>query len=198
MSTTNPPDVGEQSTGSPRWGACRAAASTPGSANLVLLGIIDVLGLWAVLKAYGASWWLAVGFLTIVLVIANVTYFRKGGLPLKYMLPGLVFLVAFQLYPAGYTFYASFTNLGTGHLISQEEARASILVQNEKPVADAPSFDVRPIVKGNEVSMLITDPGDRHRADRHVGGHNAGPGCRVHRCHRDRGARLRHPSTWVS
>jgi arabinogalactan oligomer/maltooligosaccharide transport system permease protein len=127
-------------------------------AKLVLLGIIDVLGIWAVLKAYGSSWWLAVGFLTIVLVIANITYFRKGGLPLKYMLPGLVFLVAFQLYPAGYTLYASFTNLGTGHLISQEEARASIVVQNEKPVADAPSFDVRPIAQGGDVSMLITDP----------------------------------------
>ena len=68
----------------------------------------------AVLKAYGASWWLAVGFLTIVLVIANVTYFRKGGLPLKYMLPGLVFLVAFSCTRRA-TFYASFTNLGTGH-----------------------------------------------------------------------------------
>ncbi|MCB9429573.1 MAG: ABC transporter permease subunit [Actinobacteria bacterium] len=158
MSTTNPPDVGEQSTGKSPLGRMPSGSVNAWIGKLVLLGIIDVLGLWAVLKAYGASWWLAVGFLTIVLVIANVTYFRKGGLPLKYMLPGLVFLVAFQLYPAGYTFYASFTNLGTGHLISQEEARASILVQNEKPVADAPSFDVRPIVKGNEVSMLITDP----------------------------------------
>ena len=157
MSTTNPPDVGEQSTGKSPLGRMPSGSVNAWIGKLVLLGIIDVLGLWAVLKAYGASWWLAVGFLTIVLVIANITYFRKGGLPLKYMLPGLVFLVAFQLYPAGYTFYASFTNLGTGHLISQEEARASILVQNEKPVADAPSFDVRPIVKGNEVSMLITD-----------------------------------------
>ena len=126
--------------------------------KLVILGLIDVLGIWAVLKAYGANWWLAVGFLVVVLVLVNITYFRRGGLPMKYLLPGLIFLVAFQLYPAGYTFYASFTNLGTGHLISQEEARKSIQVQNEKPVEGSPSFDVRPIEKGGDVSMLITDP----------------------------------------
>lgn len=126
--------------------------------KLVLLGLIDVLGIWAILQAYAASWWLAVGFLAVVLVITNIVYFRKGGLPFKYMLPGLVFLVAFQLYPAGYTFYASFTNLGTGHLISQEAAKASIIVQNEKPVDGAQSYTVRPIESGGEVAMLITDP----------------------------------------
>ena len=61
------------------------------------------------------------------------------------------------MYPAGYVLRLVHQPRHRA-LISQEEARASILVQNEKPVADALSFDVRPIVKGNEVSMLITDP----------------------------------------
>ena len=126
--------------------------------KLVLLGLLDALGILAVVKCYASGWWLAVGFLVIVLVAANIVYFRKGGLPWKYLLPGVVFLIAFQLYPAGYTFYASFTNLGTGHLISQEDARASIVVQNEKPVDGSPSFVVRPIESGGKISMLITDP----------------------------------------
>jgi arabinogalactan oligomer/maltooligosaccharide transport system permease protein len=126
--------------------------------KLVIMGLIDALGIWAVLKAYASGWWLAVVFLAVVLIAANIVYFRKGGLPWKYLLPGVVFLIAFQLYPAGYTFYASFTNLGTGHLISQEQARASIVVQNEKPVEDSPSFTVRPIESGGTISMLITDP----------------------------------------
>ncbi len=158
MSTTKPPDVGTKSSGNSPLAAMPIGSLNAWIVKLVILGLIDVLGIWAVLKAYGANWWLAVGFLVVVLVLVNITYFRRGGLPLKYMLPGLVFLVAFQLYPAGYTFYASFTNLGTGHLISQEEARKSIQVQNEKPVEGSPSFDVRPIEKGGEISMLITDP----------------------------------------
>lgn len=126
--------------------------------KLVILGVIDVLGIWAVLKSYNVGWWLAVVFLIVVLVAMNITYFRKGGLPWKYLLPGLIFLIAFQLYPAVYTFGASFTNLGTGHLIGQEEAAKAIVVQNEKAVPDSDSFDVRPIESGGEISMLITDP----------------------------------------
>jgi arabinogalactan oligomer/maltooligosaccharide transport system permease protein len=131
---------------------------TAWAVKLVLLGLIDVLGIWAVLKSWGVGWWLAVGFLIIVLVAANIIYFTKGGLPWKYLFPGLVFLIAFQLYPAGYTFAASFTNIGTGHLIGQEEAAASIAIQNEKPVEGGESFNVRPIESGGTISMLITDP----------------------------------------
>ena len=126
--------------------------------KLVVLGLIDVLGIWAIFKAYGADWWPAVIFLAVVLVALNVVYFQKGALPWKYLLPGLVFLVAFQLYPAGYTFFISFTNYGTGHLIQQEQATAAIISQTTRPVEGSPSVAVRPIEKDGQVSMLITDP----------------------------------------
>jgi arabinogalactan oligomer/maltooligosaccharide transport system permease protein len=126
--------------------------------KLVILGLIDVLGLWAVLKSYNASWWIGVVFLVVVLVTMNITYFRRGGLPFKYLFPGLVFLIAFQLFPAVTTFGASFTNYGTGHLLSQEDATQSIIAQNTRPVADSGSFDVRPVESGGEIAMLITDP----------------------------------------
>jgi arabinogalactan oligomer/maltooligosaccharide transport system permease protein len=126
--------------------------------KLFVLGLIDVLGIWAIIKAYDASWWPAVIFIGAVLLALNVVYFQKGALPWKYLLPGLIFLVAFQLYPAGYTFFISFTNYGTGHLIQQEQATAAIISQNTRPVEGSPSVNVRPIESGGEVSMLITDP----------------------------------------
>ncbi len=126
--------------------------------KLVVLGLIDVLGIWAVAKAYTAEWWVAVAFIAIVLIAINVVYFQRGALPWKYLLPGLIFLVAFQLYPAGYTFGISFTNYGTGHIIDQERATTAIISQNTRPVEGSPSIDVRPIESGGDVSMLITDP----------------------------------------
>lgn len=140
------------------FGAFPSGSLTSWLVKLVILGLIDALGIWAIAKALDANWWLAVGFLTVVLILLNWTYFRKGGLPWKYLLPGLIFLVAFQLYPAGYTFGASFTNYGTGHLLEQKQATGAIISQNTRPVEDAPQFDVRPIVAGGTVSMLITDP----------------------------------------
>lgn len=126
--------------------------------KLVILGLLNVLGLWAVLKSYNASWWIGVIFLVVVLVAMNITYFRRGGLPFKYLLPGLVFLIAFQLFPAVTTFGASFTNYGTGHLLTQEEAAQSIISQNTRPAEDSESFEIRPVESGGEISMLITDP----------------------------------------
>jgi arabinogalactan oligomer/maltooligosaccharide transport system permease protein len=129
--------------------------------KLLVLGLIDVLGIWAVAKAYAAGWWVAVAFIAVVLIALNVVYFQKGALPWKYLLPGLVFLIAFQLYPAGYTFGISFTNYGTGHIIDQERATTAIVSQNTRPVEGSPSIDIRPLESGGEISMLITDPETR-------------------------------------
>jgi len=126
--------------------------------KLVLLGLIDALGILAVVKSFASEWWLGFGFLVLVLVAMNVTYFRRGGLPFKYLLPGLVFLLAFQLIPAFATFGASFTNYGTGHLLNQEQSRTQIISQNARPVPDSPSIPITPVEKDGTVAMLITDP----------------------------------------
>ncbi|MCB0916223.1 MAG: ABC transporter permease subunit [Actinobacteria bacterium] len=132
--------------------------------KLIILGVIDVLGIWAIAQSLAAEWWLAVVFFAVVLVLVNITYFRRGGLPFKYLLPGLIFLVAFQLYPAGYTFGASFTNYGTGHVLPQERVVGAIIAQSSRPVEGSPSYNVVPVEKGGDVFMLITDPDDPTKA----------------------------------
>jgi arabinogalactan oligomer/maltooligosaccharide transport system permease protein len=83
------------------------ASRSPGAANLItkviLVGLIDVLLILALVTAVSSKWWLAVGFFGIVLVAVNVVYFAKRSLPLKYLIPGLVFLAAFQLYTMVFT-----------------------------------------------------------------------------------------------
>ena len=62
----------------------------------------------------------------MVLVAVNFVYFTGRALPFKYLLPGLVFLIAFQFYTMVYTGYASFTNYGTNHLGDKDAAILSI------------------------------------------------------------------------
>ncbi len=132
--------------------------------KLIILGVIDVLGIWAVAQSLTAEWWLAVVFLSVVLILLNITYFRRGGLPFKYLLPGLVFLIAFQLYPAGYTFGASFTNYGTGHVLPQAQVVGAIIAQSSRPVEGSPSYDVVALERDGDVFMLVTDPDDPTKA----------------------------------
>jgi arabinogalactan oligomer/maltooligosaccharide transport system permease protein len=133
-----------------------------GAANLItkviLVGLIDALLIVLFAKAVTAHWWLAVVFFALVFIAVNVTYFTKRALPLKYLIPGLVFLVVFQLYTMFFTGFASFTNYGTGHLSDKDAAITAIQASSVVPVTGGTEYAVVPIAKDGTVSMLVTDP----------------------------------------
>jgi arabinogalactan oligomer / maltooligosaccharide transport system permease protein len=126
--------------------------------KIVLVGLVDALLIICFAKAASADWWLAAVFFAVVFVAVNFAYFTNKALPLKYLIPGLVFLVAFQIYTMVFTGYASFTNYGSNHLGTKDEAITSIQAKNVVPVPNSPTYPVVPIVKSGTVSMLVTDP----------------------------------------
>jgi len=138
------------------------ASRSLGAGNLIikiiLVGLIDALLIWCLAQAWTAEWWPAVVFFAIVLVAVNAVYFTKGSLPLKYLIPGLIFLVVYQLFTMVFTGYLSFTNYGTGHLDSKDAAIASIQASNVVPVEGGTEYAVVPIEQDGTVSMLVTDP----------------------------------------
>lgn len=138
------------------------ASRSLGAGNLIikiiLVGLIDALLILCLAQAWGAEWWPAVVFFAIVLVAVNAVYFTKGSLPLKYLIPGLIFLVVYQLFTMLFTGYLSFTNYGTGHLDSKDAAIASIQASNVVPVEGGTEYAVVPIEQDGTVSMLVTDP----------------------------------------
>lgn len=138
--------------------APRSSGATNTLVKIILVGLLDALLIWALATAISDKWWLAVVFFGLVLIAVNYAYFVRGNLPLKYLLPGLVFMFVFQLYTMYFTAYSSFTNYGTGHLGDKEASIASIEAQSVVPVANSPQYAVVPVVKDGVVSMLITDP----------------------------------------
>ena len=126
--------------------------------KVVLVGLVDALLIISFAKTVSDEWWLAAAFFVLVFVAVNFAYFTKRSLPLKYLLPGLVFLVAFQIYTMVFTGYASFTNYGSNHLGDKDEAITSIQAQNVVPVARQPVLPLRADREGRHDSMLVTDP----------------------------------------
>src|SRR5262245_35442989 len=94
----------------------RSPKTTTFIIKVILVGLIDALLIIIFAKAVSDEWWLVAGFAAAVFVAVNFVYFTGRALPFKYLLPGLVFLIAFQFYTMVYTGYASFTNYGTNHL----------------------------------------------------------------------------------
>jgi arabinogalactan oligomer/maltooligosaccharide transport system permease protein len=126
-------------------------------AKLALMMIINAFGIAAILSAVNAEAWGILAALVVFLVVADFVYFTKRSVPLKYILPGLLFLLVFQLFTMGYTAYVAFTNYGTGHNLSQEQAVDAILIQNEKKVDGSPTYPLTIIKDRGELGFAIVD-----------------------------------------
>lgn len=101
--------------------------------KIVFLGLLDAIALWASVQLYFQS---ELGFAIALLVgagIINYVFFSEKTYPVRYMVPGLIFLFAFVVYPIGYTFYLSTTNYGTGHILSKKQAINALETQYYQP-----------------------------------------------------------------
>ena len=63
---------------------------------------------------------------------------RKGGY-FVFLLPGILFLIVFQLYTMTFTAFSSFTNYGTGHLDDKQAAITAIEGSSVVPVVAPPT-----------------------------------------------------------
>jgi len=83
--------------------------------------------------------------LLITLLMIDFFIFNRKAYPYRYLIPALFFLFVLVLYPIYFTIKTAFTNYGTGHLITKEEALYRILTDpnftyikdEEKPVSYA-------------------------------------------------------------
>ena len=53
-------------------------------------------------------------------------YLSPSRIPAKYLIPGTLFLLAFQVFPVLYTMSTAFTNFGDAHRGSKEDAIQAI------------------------------------------------------------------------
>ncbi len=90
--------------------------------KIIFLSVADSLGVWAAgTLAWQRNWGL-LSALLVGLTLLNLALLSRRAYPLRYLLPGLVLFAAMTFYPIVYTINIAFTNYGTGHLMSKEEA----------------------------------------------------------------------------
>jgi arabinogalactan oligomer/maltooligosaccharide transport system permease protein len=145
--------------------AARRAAATshardfgPGFVvKLVLVGLVNALGVYGMLAASAVRSWGIVGFLVVALVLVDWVYFSRRMLPMKYLLPGLLFLLVYQLYVMGYTGYVAFTNYGDGHNSTKSDAISAIQTQTERRVEGSASYPLTVLEKGGDLALAIVE-----------------------------------------
>ncbi|WP_136518861.1 ABC transporter permease subunit [Cellulomonas telluris] len=127
--------------------------------KLLLMMVVNAAGVLAILSAWNAGAWVILGVLVALLVAADWVYFSRRALPLKYLFPGLVFLAAFQMFTLVYTGYVAFTNYGTGHLGSMQQAVDAALIQDEQRAEGSPTYPLAVLREGDTLGFAINDEG---------------------------------------
>ena len=128
--------------------------------KIVLLAIVDAVALYAVFVLFTHSEWLILGIVVVVTVLVNYIYFSRKVIPAKYLTPGVIFLVIFQVFTLLYTGYIGFTNYGTGHNGSKDQAVAALMRSAQERVEDSPVFPVTVVEQFGTLGLLVTNPDD--------------------------------------
>ncbi|SJZ55732.1 carbohydrate ABC transporter membrane protein 1, CUT1 family [Marinactinospora thermotolerans DSM 45154] len=133
-----------------------------------MLGLTTALAVWAAFPLYSAGNWIGIGVVAAVTTLLFYVYLSPRAIPAKYLVPGTLLLVAFQILPVLYTVSTSITNFGDGHRGSKEEAIASIEASSVVRAADSVDYRLTVAAVGDpatgDLVFLLTDPEGRVQA----------------------------------
>jgi len=126
--------------------------------KLGALGVTDAVAVTMIMVLLAQELILAAGISIAVLLLVNWIYLRKGGLPAKYLAPGVLFLIVFQVYVLIFSGYTAFTNYGSAH--NGDKALAIQTIQNAAyRTVEGPDYTIK-LAKANDDgarAFIMTD-----------------------------------------
>ncbi len=145
----------------PRWDPAagpRRSALTSILIKIVLLGLFDAAMVYALFVLFLSQSWVWFGLGAAAVIALNWIYLSRRALPAKYLAPGLIFLLLFQVFVVGYSAYIAFTNYGDGNNGTKQSAIDSIIERSLVRVEDSPAYPTTVVVQNGVYSLLVTDP----------------------------------------
>jgi len=146
MSTATAPSAGAPPTAPSGSLLPRLVSAFSGTAGLALkiaaLALSNALAVWAIYVLLTRHHWVAVGLLAVATLLLDLVYLGpwRALLPAKFIVPGTIFLVGFQVFPILYTVEVAFTNYGTGHITTKADAIKQIQITSLEPPANGKSY----------------------------------------------------------
>jgi arabinogalactan oligomer/maltooligosaccharide transport system permease protein len=127
--------------------------------KLVLLAVFNAVAVWAIGVLLADGKWvaaLAIGAVTLLIDLVYLVPDRRL-IPLKFLVPGTVFLVAFVVIPIVSNANIAFTNWSTGHNLAKDEAIAAIQETSLVAPADGKTYTSAPATKDGALVLLLVD-----------------------------------------
>lgn len=151
----------EPGSGQPARSSRSAARSVTGALvfKFLLLGGINAVAIWSLPTIIAQKWWPGLAVLVLATLLLDVAYLTKRAIPLKYLVPGTIFAIAFQVVPVIYSGYIAFTNFSTGNRLTQQQAVEQISSRISS-VPGSQRYGLTILAAGEgagELAFLLTD-----------------------------------------
>jgi arabinogalactan oligomer/maltooligosaccharide transport system permease protein len=128
-------------------------------AKIALLAVIAAVAVWLALPLYSAGAWIPLAIVILSTIAIFIIYLQPWHVPVKYLVPGTIFLVAFQIIPVVTTVSTSFTNFGDGHRGTKADAIAAIQSGNVQRVPGSTDYTLTIATDAaGDLVFLIVDP----------------------------------------
>jgi arabinogalactan oligomer/maltooligosaccharide transport system permease protein len=129
--------------------------------KITLLSASNALAVWAVYVLVSHHRWPAVAVVALATALIDYLYLipHRWTLPAKFLIPGTIFLIGFQLVPIAYTINVAFSNYSTGHILTQNQAIDGIKINSLEQPENGRQFDMAPAHDSSgKLVLLLHDP----------------------------------------
>ena len=127
--------------------------------KFLFLGLVNGLSLYAVLTLLPLREWTPLAVVVVATIAIDWVYLSSRRIPLKFLVPGTIALLIFQVYPVLYTGYIGLTNYGTGNVLNEQQAIDRIIADSITVPDDAIRYQSTPLVDdADDLALLLTDP----------------------------------------
>ncbi|TVP66241.1 MAG: ABC transporter permease subunit [Nitriliruptor sp.] len=127
--------------------------------KFLFLGLVNALALYAILTLLPMREWTPLAVVVVATIAIDYVYLSKRTLPLKFLIPGTIALLIFQVYPVMYTAYIGFTNYGTGNVLNEQQAINRIISDSVTVPDDAVRYRSTPLQNdAGDLALLLEDP----------------------------------------
>ena len=131
------------------------------------LALMLALAALVLTRLAGQGSWLGVILVSAMVMGALIIYSSGRAVPAKYLYPGLLLLLALQVWPTVYTIGLAFTNYGDGHIVSKQESINQITANSVVEVPGSPRYQLTVAVPEGQdpttgtLTFLLVDPTDK-------------------------------------
>ncbi|HTW05989.1 MAG TPA: ABC transporter permease subunit [Acidimicrobiales bacterium] len=122
--------------------------------KLILLAAVVALACYSLPQLYSKQLWVPFAAVALATVLILWVYLGRRRIHLKYLVPGTLLLIVFQVYPIIYLISISVTNYGDGHFVNEQQAIAANIADSVEASPNAPTYSLAVATKGRPADCV--------------------------------------------